>query len=829
MRITYLLLEKYKRLMLSNIQRFEYTPKQNLQLLIGSNGSGKSSVLEELTPLPAHHSGFAKGGCKVIHLTHRNNTYELTSKYNGGSGDHSFVKNGEEMNKGNTAAVQKELVWQEFALNREIHNLLVGITPFTSLSTMKRREWLTRLAPVDLDFAFKVFSKAKTAHRDQQGVVKHLIKRMGQENHDLPDDSALNQHKRRIQELTNKLDKLFQERKAGVVSRYDSEQAVQSALQDLTTRAEKILRYHLPEPPKGLEDESAFEAYLAEQNVEYQRQQTLLERMTEEFQKLNEQVPSRDAELTEAQIEDMRRQLRELNQQIQQIKPKVTQYDGVFPLVDLPPDRRPLSKLVQVFDEWMGLIQSFPDNHDGRFSQDRGKAAQERHLQLERQYQQLDNQQTTDARRLARLKGCDTVHCPNCQHQFQPGVNPGEVDKLQAVMNERSPQMEQIEKELAELKSYLESMDDYMTYVRAFRKLVTENPSFTPVWDVCLERKVMVRQPKDYISAAIEWRRVMEEAIHLRELEQNAEVVQHRLRYVDAIDREAITHTDRQRKQLEQEIENTTQRLRVLGQEIQQLERHKKTRVKFKEALERIIADLEQFFNDMDTHRESLYQDAISDETRHVQIHLAQEQEALSRSEVREGVLKEIQNQHDQSVLAQKEYQQLVKALGPTDGLIGRYLMGFMQVVVKLVNSVIAEIWTYPMEVLPSPMEKDELTYKFPLDVNGGSVTAPDIALGSSSQRDITNFAFKLLVMKFLNITDYPLYLDEFGSTFDEQHRQNLIPFLNRMLELGQVNQIFYISHFSSVHGAFNQAQICVLDPNNITVPQTYNQHVNIS
>jgi len=84
------------------------------------------------------------------------------------------------------------------------------------------------------------------------------------------------------------------------------------------------------------------------------------------------------------------------------------------------------------------------------------------------------------------------------------------------------------------------------------------------------------------------------------------------------------------------------------------------------------------------------------------------------------------------------------------------------------------------------------------------------------------------VVMKFLKLHDMPLYLDEFGSTFDEQHRQNLIPFVNRMLELGQVEQIFFISHFNSTHGAFNQAEVCVLDPTNITVPKTYNQHVTL-
>jgi hypothetical protein len=82
-----------------------------------------------------------------------------------------------------------------------------------------------------------------------------------------------------------------------------------------------------------------------------------------------------------------------------------------------------------------------------------------------------------------------------------------------------------------------------------------------------------------------------------------------------------------------------------------------------------------------------------------------------------------------------------------------------------------------------------------------------------------------LLSMKFLKLDAYPLHLDEFGATFDEQHKFNLVPFLLQLLELQQVQQIFYISHYASTHGAFNQAEFVVVDPTNITVPKVYNQH----
>ena len=154
--------------------------------------------------------------------------------------------------------------------------------------------------------------------------------------------------------------------------------------------------------------------------------------------------------------------------------------------------------------------------------------------------------------------------------------------------------------------------------------------------------------------------------------------------------------------------------------------------------------------------------------------------------------------------------------------------MGFMQGVTTLVNAYIAEIWTYKMEVLPSKVEKDELDYNFPLSISDGTLVAPDISRGSDSQLEMVNFSFCQAMRKFLHLEHFPLFLDEFGRTFDEQHRDNLIPFIARLIENGQHSQVFYISHYVSTHGAFNQAEFMVLDPTNVTVPEAYNKNVQI-
>jgi len=828
MRITYLLLKQYKRLMLSNIQHFEYRPKQNMQLLIGSNGSGKSSVMEQLTPLPAHHSQFVKGGAKEIRISHRTSRYVLVSNYDGGTGTHSFLKDDLELNTGGTFAVQRELVEREFGITKEIHDLLVGITPFSSLSTVKRREWLTRMAPVDLDYAFKVYTHAKTTHRDQQGVVKHLTKRMGLENHDLPDDAELSRYRTQIDTLTQKLDRLFQTRQANAQSPFTHTQALKDELAALTRQGHALLYRHPEKLPEGVTDRASFLNELETRQELKQRLASRLDRMTEEHHRLLSDAPNKDERLTETQIAALRHTHAELKPRFDALlkKAKTTQVE--FPLVELPPDRQPAAALANVMDAWLELMQSFPNNSDGRFSRKTGADTQTEHQHLDQQIQHLERTQSADAAKLARMRACDTVVCPSCEHGFKPGINPTDVTALETQLSQRGTAIEQARARLAVLSEYLETYTDYLTYVRSFQKVVIENPSFKPLWDYCIEHRVMLQAPKDYVNRALAWQSAMTQRIELKQTQQDLDVVEHQLRYVDAIDQNALTQLDQQRKRLEAEIETTTAQLRAASKALTELHRLRTQRDEYLNNITDVADRLTRFYAKADQHRDSMYQDAVMQETQTTQLQLAQTQELMSKAQLREGVLNDIQTQHTQAVDAQKELQLIARALGPTDGLIGTYLMGFMQMVVELVNAVISEVWTYPMEVRPSPMEKDELTYKFPLDVNKGAVTAPDIQLGSSSQRDIVNFAFKLVVMKFLKLHNMPLYLDEFGSTFDEQHRQNLIPFVNRMLELGQVEQIFFISHFNSTHGAFNQAEVCVLDPTNITVPKTYNQHVTL-
>lgn len=830
MYITKLKLVGYKRLMLSYIQSFEYNPTQPLQLIIGSNGSGKSSILDELTPFPAHHSGFVKGGLKQFECTHRDCFYKLISHYEQGTGKHSFIRvandKEEELNPGGTFAVQKELVEKEFGLTRELHELLTGVMTFTGLPTNKRRELLTKMTPVDLHYAFSIYNKVKTIHRDQQGVIKHLTKRMVSENQDLPDQSVKVALQEEVNQLTDKLTELLQLRSNGTKQTFESVDEIRFVLNQLVDRGVQLLK-RPPIAPVGFTITSLeqLDDLIKEHQLNQHRIQERLEQSITQFDELNQDAQQPDLLLSEEEINALRSQRTELTEQLNNIQ---FSFDTLtFPTIDLPLDRQPENLLKKTVDEWLDIVHSIPNNEDGHFSLTKGNDTKQRLVQLKRLLLETDNKLNAIRRRLAQLRECESVICPSCDHNFKPGISPDDIQRLENQLEEGHTSFLFLQKEEETLKQYDETFDEYLGYVRRFKRLTEQSDStFKPLWDICLDKKIMTTSPKRYLNEIVLWYNQMTNYIRFQQTEQQLGTVLHKLRLVDALDKTILQQVSERRLALEKTIEDCThlnvEALRI----IKELQQYRQQQLKYVELLDNMAKAITACIGSIQQNVEYHYQSAIQQEIKQAQLLLAQKQNQITTLELKDSLLADIQSQYDQ---AQKLYEidgLLVKGLSPTEGLIGRYLMGFMQKVVKLINAVIAEVWTYPMEVLPSMVENDELDYRFPLSVNDGAVIAPDISRGSSSQIDIINFAFKLLIMRFLGLQDMPLYLDEFGSTFDEQHRLNLIPFINRLLELGQIQQVFFISHYATMHSAFNHADVLVLDPSNITVPEVYNQHV---
>ena len=173
MKIDKIILYRYRRLSLNSIERLEYTPENNIQVIIGRNMSGKSSLLKELSPLPPElKKEFKDEGYKEIHISHNNSNYILLSKLENNKQIHSFKKDNVELNDGSTRKVQLELVKQYFNITPAIMDILLNKNNFTSMAPLERKKWFTDMSSIDYTYPISIYNKIKTTHRDILGGIK---------------------------------------------------------------------------------------------------------------------------------------------------------------------------------------------------------------------------------------------------------------------------------------------------------------------------------------------------------------------------------------------------------------------------------------------------------------------------------------------------------------------------------------------------------------------------------------------------------------------------------------------------------------------------------
>lgn len=826
MHIKLIRLKRYKRLMRSNIQEFEWTPTKQLMIMIGSNGSGKSSIMDELSPLPSVHKNFTHGGEKEFHCYHNGSLYVLKSEYGHGTGKHSFIRGDEELNTGGTFKIQEDLCFQEFGLTREFHDILTGRIKFTEMTTAKRREILTKMSVVDLSHAFNIFNILKQEHRSQKGTVDTITKRLANENHDLPTDADLSILKDENEGLSERLNGLFMARQPNARQGFNSEAEAIQYLENIVGRAKAILHSYptLPERIKARNEQD----FLEEKQIvmaQCSAIQGAINQMAEELESLRG-INSADMEVSPEALKDLEAEIITLNATIAGKLQEVTNNPIVFPLVNMDISNNPEGRLNSLFGRLYEITNGFPDNTTGYFSN--GKIEETRQslqglLSLRRQLDQADQ---TASQRLARLKACDTVACPKCEHDFKPGVDENEGEKIEEYLSQVRVKLETVDLDILRDEEYLEAAKDYRGHVHNYVQLTREYGDFNPLWDFIAEHQLMYRTPSAIKMDLTKWQTQMALVISLHKDQAQAERLARRQATLNEIDRDAVAYNRNRISLLEHDIASKYDVQTTMTQYLQQINSGEINIRKQNREIESILNDYQQWRARAMQHCEWLLDKAFENEIKEIQIRLAEGTRRLNTLEQREHSLRVLENEVVNSREVQADLSLLIKALSPNGGLLGRYLMGFMQGVVTLVNAFIDEVWTYKMEVLPSKVEKEELDYNFPLNISNGAVVAPDISKGSDSQLEMVNFSFCQAMRKFLHLDHYPLFIDEFGRTFDEQHRDNLIPFISRLIENGQFAQIFYISHFVSTHGAFNQAEYMVLDPTNITVPEQYNKNV---
>ena len=196
MKINYLILENFSNVDTAmNARRIEIDfseVKNKIILLIGPNGSGKTSLLSLLTPfatvggLDIRNSSNlileGKNGYKEIEITNKDDTYVIKHFYtpkkpDGHSVKSYIMKNGNELNPNGNVSSFKEYVKDE--LNVELDYLKLirlgsNVTSMIDLSETERKTFMNKLLS-DADIFLNFFKKVNNDLKQLKEMISHAI------------------------------------------------------------------------------------------------------------------------------------------------------------------------------------------------------------------------------------------------------------------------------------------------------------------------------------------------------------------------------------------------------------------------------------------------------------------------------------------------------------------------------------------------------------------------------------------------------------------------------------------------------------------------------
>lgn len=814
MKILSLKLTNYTRLIHNNIKYFHYQPTLPTQIILGTNGSGKSSILAELSPLPADNTDYTSGGSKEIRISHRGSIYELKSVV-GKTGKHSFVKDGEEYNQSGLVTIQRELVEREFGYTQETHDILTGRVLFTNAPQAKRREWITSLSTADYTFALSVYKRLTTATRDHLGAVRQLKKQLVEEQAKLSALPSAEGWNEQIDLLQAELNAILIARTPGIPSSVELRQQLTSSVKGLENSFEFLKRVDVNRLSLYGNSENLTNT-VAERNTQLTTQQTLLDRYTADFAELEGIVGQFTGE-SELDIENLEHNVRVLEEQYQS-SPITSMFS------EIPDAAFAQSDTLRILTDLENALLAIPQNLDRRFNNEQFRASTE---ELNRLKQELETCENQLARIRARLHLMDTardITCPSCSYVWREGFSEHEYQQNLTWQQEHSGIHDALTGRIREIEAYLEEAREYSNTFNVYRGFVNGYPRLQLLWDRLASSDAIFGWSTERTAILGYWLKDL--AIHAerqdleRRLKDQQALLEHQRTFKDR------AHLQTKALTLQSDIEKATRQVQQLRTELKELKQTEADATKLqqlKEYLEKESSRITTLFN---SSIDALRNEQIDLVVKEHQTQLGSYRHQLAERRTLEGILEDLERRTKTLESKYQTLSVLARALSPTEGLIAEQLTGFIRTLTAQLNSVIESIWTVDLAVLPCGMENGELNYKFPLQVVSGEPPRADVNCGSTAMLEIVNFAFRLTYMLYKGFTDYPLYLDEFSASFDEQHRMNAMNFVKQLMDSNRHSQLFFVSHYAANHGAFTETEVLVTDAANIAVFGDYNKHV---
>ena len=818
MQIDSLVLKGFKRFRLNPVEHFELTATSLIQVIIGTNGSGKSSIMSEWSFLPANASDFKKGGCKIVSGSHNGSKYRMESHFKS-SPRHSFYKDDVALVDMGTASAVFECCRSELGLTRDVLDLIQGRVKFTTMSPAKRKDWIMRLSGIDLTFLIGFHETIKVGLRDTVGTVKHIGKRLSDE---LSKYQALV-----VDELAGeKIALIKHELNDLLLARNETKQTYGQYKKDIDGLIREITEINgrAEEALLGLVVLDEFDdlSQIAERGFQLSGE---IKQLRERLAGLTDELLSIEShmELLKAagsvNLQDTSRNIEDLVKIIERRCndmqfPPIANANAVYQL------------LLDKQDHVIGVVKDLPA-WGPQYSQTNSDVLTDELRGLTQTIQQNEVAIAKLSIRIDGLKEIHLVNCPNCKHEFKPGVGADEISTLQGQLNNRTknngiellPRKEILEKKL-------NAISEYNVKLNRLRSMMFDLPELKSLWDFCIEREVFLKQPGSFDICIHDFFKDIAIQTEIDVMANQLEDLEKQKMALEQLDNSDLNQYETRYMTLESIYHDEANRLSEMQKELELMRSWHRSGQVLQSSFDQLVVKTKSLREVTDKAITALRNEHIDVVVGKHHEQLAVLSSQLTAKQSSEEIVNFLQKQFDDLQIEQRGLKTLIDAVSPSSGLIAEQLLGFIHAFTGQLNDIISEFWNYDIDIQPCASKEGELDFYFPFKVEGDVDQIPDINAGSEAQLDLFDFAFRIVACGYLNLIDYPLYADELGRTFDEEHRNNLITYIKRLMDGRQFSQLLLISHYAANHSAMQHAEVCVVDSQNITMHSHYNKHV---
>lgn len=821
-------LKGYRRFALNNIKLFKMDITEAIQIILGRNGCGKSSLISEMHPGPADKNAFDKDGHKIFTCFHNGNSYKITSTFSPNV-RHSFIKNDiEELNEGGTATIQKELCKTELGFDLQFLPVIYGLENFTDMTPARRRELFTLMCSADYSYAIKVYNNINSQKRDNEGALKTAKKRLTSEITSDMLDKEYDELREQLNDLTIRSQELYQKKIPDLIDQKVCEESIVKiikAIDDLSktfwSSRHSIIKNQIWSPHEINEENENLKEDL-------KKQELLLNVWSEQYDEIQEKIKNLSG-IDEEDLKDFKDKIVILSKENEMLLNGL-KTDCVPSNID-----HAVIALNMVKEPLKSVLVELPINEDNWYNYDSYTKNKDNLAQYQAQINHLDRSISNTKSNLELFEKAsknDDTQCPSCNHVFKAGYNQNEHVCLKESLDRLSDLLDINQTSANELSEIVKDQSDYFSKIDTIKSIVSSAPQLKVLWDKIIVADIIRNNPSLAISIIDRFDSDLQNLIVIQKNKEQIIEISKKINSVSEESQRDIMSLKKGLVAVENKIDMATLSISTLKKKIDKNNEFIKQVIQVQSIGDK-MRYLKDKLNDGIVIRSKIIVNSIIDQAlQETHKEIARISSRISSMQSRKTLISDIKNQISQYEQNEKTYALILKALSPTDGLIAEGLLGFIKKFVMSMNKVISKHWTYGITVKDCSLDAEsaDLNYKFPVIVEGDPTPREDVKQGSTGMREVINLAFRIIAMHNLGLNNYPLFIDEFGSSFDTEHKARAPQAIKHIYETMSFSQVFIISHHQMDYGVFPNAQFCVIDPNNICIDNiTYNKHVEIS